>query len=190
MAMACQIGSVPDDVLLTTVITTLRDARDLCALGSSGKRYRALAGCESLWNALFDERWGVATKLQRRAASLAGGYKSLYASKHCTDKTAHPWTKPAPEEIRASVEKLAARVRDEEQQVAALAGWAPNLMGSGLEEAGGGADAGQAAAAAAAAAGSGGGGGSAVPLGVGLSAWGEQPEDRYLALCVREEAPW
>lgn len=48
---------------------------------------------------------------------LAGGFKKLFGSKVSTDKTSAPWTKPCPEELKASIEKLTKRVDGDGQQV-------------------------------------------------------------------------
>ncbi|KAG2453640.1 hypothetical protein HYH02_001853 [Chlamydomonas schloesseri] len=109
--------SVPDDVLSATVLAQLDCPKDLARLASCSARFRMLAGCENLWRTLYCARWGEPGELTRRAATIAGGYRRLYGSKDVTEKAAAPWTKPCPEELRASVEKLATRLLGEEQQV-------------------------------------------------------------------------
>ncbi|GIL70492.1 hypothetical protein Vretifemale_1233 [Volvox reticuliferus] len=73
--------------------------------------------CDSLWKALWSVKWGEPVALTIRAAALAGGYKQLFGSKILTDKASAPWTKPCPEELKASIEKLTKRVNGETQQV-------------------------------------------------------------------------
>ncbi|PNW75243.1 hypothetical protein CHLRE_12g518800v5 [Chlamydomonas reinhardtii] len=109
--------AVPDDVLSATVLARLECPRDVARLSSASKRFNALAGCENLWRSLYCERWGEPGELTRRAAAIAGGYRRLYGSKDVTEKAAAPWTKPCPEELRASVEKLATRLVGDVQQV-------------------------------------------------------------------------
>ncbi|GIL47224.1 hypothetical protein Vafri_4093 [Volvox africanus] len=115
--MLSHVATVPDDVLSTAVLERVDCVRDLCALASTSKRFRQLSGCDSLWKSLWRVKWGEPVALTKRAAALAGGYKRLFGSKILTDKASAPWTKPCPEELKASIEKLTKRVNGETQQV-------------------------------------------------------------------------
>ncbi|GFR43717.1 hypothetical protein Agub_g4828 [Astrephomene gubernaculifera] len=118
--MVSYVAFVPDDVLLTAVLERVECPRSLCALSGASRRFRQLSGCETLWTTLWTARWGEPVNLTRRAATLAGGFKRLYGSKATTDKTSVPWTKPCPEELQASVEKLTRRICGDAQQVSVV----------------------------------------------------------------------
>ncbi|KAG2499073.1 hypothetical protein HYH03_003256 [Edaphochlamys debaryana] len=120
MPPAASLDAVPDEVLVATVLERLECHQALCALNMTSRRFKALTGDEKRWEELFRQRWGDLRLLQRRAAELAGGFKRLYASKAVTDKTAAPWTRPCPEEVRASVEALCRRTAGPGQQVAVV----------------------------------------------------------------------
>ncbi|GLI58796.1 hypothetical protein VaNZ11_000557 [Volvox africanus] len=115
--MLSHVATVPDDVLSTAILERVDCVRDLCALASTSKRFRQLSGCDSLWKSLWRVKWGEPVALTKRAAALAGGYKRLFGSKILTDKASAPWTKPCPEELKASIEKLTKRINGETQQV-------------------------------------------------------------------------
>ncbi|EFJ51063.1 collagen-related protein [Volvox carteri f. nagariensis] len=118
--MVSHVATVPDDVLSTAVLQRMDCVRDLCALASTSKRFHQLSGCDTLWKSLWASKWGEPVALTRRAAVLAGGFKALFGSKTTTDKASAPWTKPCPEELKASIEKLTSRTLGDAQQVSAV----------------------------------------------------------------------
>nr|GLC37737.1 hypothetical protein PLESTM_000643100 [Pleodorina starrii]GLC59299.1 hypothetical protein PLESTB_001471800 [Pleodorina starrii]GLC74502.1 hypothetical protein PLESTF_001519500 [Pleodorina starrii] len=118
--MVSHVALVPDDVFSTAVLERLDCVKALCALASTSRRFRQLSSCDTLWKTLWTARWGEPVGLTRRAASLAGGFKALFGSKDRIEKASAPWTKPCPEELKASVEKLTNRLHGDAQQVSVV----------------------------------------------------------------------
>lgn len=101
-AASLGLTELPDE-LLGLCYSTL-PASDLVALEGVSRRLRLLVSTDEVaWERSSLARWGAAGQrpLLRPAASLAGGWKRLYAEKLVSDRAHAPWTAPCASELSA-----------------------------------------------------------------------------------------
>ena len=99
------MDSLPDEVLLACL--SLLEAKELCSLACTSKRYQASALADVLWRPLYASRFRAhPPRLAAAAARAAGSWAALYSKSVGAEARHAPWRVPCKELLGAFMDSV------------------------------------------------------------------------------------